>query len=70
MTCTFHHHACDCREQKIAVLMKAASDAAVALDWTKNNPAIDEEQRAENLSAVERVHAACDALNGVNEVSA
>lgn len=63
MTCTTHHHACDCREHKIAVLLKAAMDAAVELDWTKNNPAIDADTRDRNQQTVERVQAACDALS-------
>lgn len=63
--CTSHHHACDCREHKVAVLVKAALDAAVELDETKNNPSIDPEQRERNSQTLERVYAACNALGVV-----
>lgn len=60
--CTSHHHACDCREHKVAVLVKAALDAAVELDETKNNPSIAPEQRERNSQTLERVYAACNEL--------
>lgn len=62
MNCITHFHACDCREHKVAVLVKAALDAAVELDETKNNPSIDQEQKERNLQVVERVYAACNEL--------
>lgn len=64
-SCTSHHHGCECREHKVAVLVKAALDVAVELDETKNNPSIDPEQRERNLQVVERVYAACNALGVV-----
>ena len=63
--CTSHHHACVCREHKVAVLVKVALDAAIELDEVKNNPAIAPEQREKNQQIFERVYAACEAL-GVN----
>ena len=69
MTCTSHHHACDCREQKLSVLIKAALDAAVQLDDMKNCIVVsshsrgeDQETREKNRQTVERVYAACEAL--------
>lgn len=35
MTCTTHHHSCECREAKIAKLQRAAEDvlSMAGLDW-------------------------------------
>ena len=64
MSCTSHHHACDCREQKIATLTMAALEAVVELDWIKNLSAVSPEGREKISSIVERVYAACEALGG------
>lgn len=78
--CGTCHHACDCREHKFAVLIKAALDAAVHLDDMKNcivigsTSANDDRQRKDRSGqVVERVHAACEALGvdlGKHEVAA
>lgn len=78
--CISHHHACDCREHKVAVLVKAALDAAVQLDDTKHcvvgvSKSPDEDQRRQEKSSriVERVYSACEALGvdiGAPEVAA
>lgn len=60
-SCITHHHACDCREHKVAVLIKAAQDAAVELDELKNTALNSEEiDRAEPIVA--RLYSACEAL--------
>ena len=65
MTChTTHHHACDCREHKFAVLIKAALDAACELDAIKNIAPIDEEERERISQIVERIYAACEEVQG------
>lgn len=60
-TCTTHHHACDCREQQVAVLNKAALDAAVLLEYaSKGRLSPDEEDKCASVS--QRLYAACDTL--------
>lgn len=78
--CGTCHHACDCREHKFAVLIKAALDAAVHLDDVKNgvvgvskSPDDDQTRRDRSGQVVERVYAACEALGvdlGKHEVAA
>ena len=64
MTCTTHHHARDCREQKTAVLIKAALDARSMLFFLSSaadgftNP----EEKARVLSIRERIAVACEDL--------
>lgn len=78
--CESHHMACNCREHGVAVLIKAALDAAVQLDETKHcvvgvSKSPDDDQRRQEKSSqiVERVYAACEALGadiGAHEVAA
>lgn len=58
--CISHHHACDCREHKVAVLVKAALDASVELDWMKSSLAASEQERDRMAQIVERMHSAID----------
>jgi len=67
--CGTCHYACDCREHKVAVLIKAALDSATELDGLKaawaaaypNDDAVKEE--AERYGAtVESVYNACESL--------
>lgn len=58
--CISHHHACDCREQKIATLIKAALDAAMELDWMKNIVPASEEEIDQMRQIALRVYAACE----------
>jgi len=67
--CGTCHHACDCREHKFAVLIKAALDAAVHLDDMKNgvvgvskSPDEDQQRQDKSSQIVERVYAACEVL--------
>jgi hypothetical protein len=60
--CVTHHHACDCREQQVAVLIKAASDAAFELDEVKLLADISEEERVRLMGIAERVYAGCEVL--------
>ena len=68
MRCITHHSACDCREQRIAVLIKAALDAAVLLDEHKHlltEPGMTD--YAHDL--VRRIYLACEALGELQETS-
>ena len=65
MTCLPHHLACDCREHKLAVLNKAALDAASALDWIKNTPGLPPNLVEESRQLIERVYRAAEALGVV-----
>ncbi|MDO9010639.1 MAG: hypothetical protein Q7U78_02360 [Gallionella sp.] len=47
----------------ITVLRQAAIDAAVELDWTKNEPTISQETRERAQRIVKRVFVACEALD-------
>jgi len=47
----------------IAELRQAAIDAAVELDWTKNEPTVSQETRARAQHIVKRVFVACKALD-------
>lgn len=47
----------------IAELRQAAIDAAVELDWTKNEPTISQETRVRAQRIVKRVFVACEALD-------
>jgi hypothetical protein len=67
--CGTCHYACDCREHKVAVLIKAALDAATELDglqaaWAASYPGDESvKEVAENHRAtVERVYDACEQL--------
>jgi hypothetical protein len=67
--CISHHHACDCLEQNVAVLIKAALDSASELDslqgaCTKDPHAapISGEESARLRLVVERVYDACEQL--------
>lgn len=67
--CGTCHYACDCREHKVAVLIKAALDAATELDglraaWAAaypNDEAVQESAERHGAT-VERVYNACEAL--------
>lgn len=70
--CTTHHHACDCREHKVSVLIKAALDAASELDSLKSDAAQDPHaapiaihERDRLQSVVDRVYDACEQLGVV-----
>jgi len=63
MNCPVHIQKCDCRELKIATLRQAAIDAAVELDWTKNEPGVQPEIQQRAVSIIQRVFAACEALD-------
>jgi hypothetical protein len=72
MSCGTCHHACECREQKVAAMIKAALDAAAELDWLKNgiagvskSPDDDRERRERCSQIVERVYNACEPLGVV-----
>lgn len=58
MRCVTHHHACDCREHKVAVLLKAALDAAAELDALNTIAPINGEERERIQMVVARVYAA------------
>jgi hypothetical protein len=61
MTCRpTHHLACDCREQKFAVLIKAALDLAAEVDVLKAAAAITLNEKARILEIVERAYDACE----------
>lgn len=64
MTCTTHHHACDCREHAVAVLNKAALDAASELDALSGRfrDQIDEHDLAAIKDTVARVYDASEQL--------
>jgi len=64
---TAHHYACDCREHRLAVLNKAALDAATALDWMKNTQGLAVVVVEEAAAIVERIYAAAEALGVVIE---
>lgn len=70
MNCrTTHHVACDCREQKVAVLIKAALDAACELDGLQAAcPDMDQESHDAYRQSSERVYDACEQL-GVDPVT-
>lgn len=77
ISCVSHHHACDCREHQVAVLIKAALDSASELDgllsaWVSVYPGDESVQElAENYRAtVERVYQACEALGEQVGISA
>lgn len=50
---------------KIIALRQAAIDAAVELDWMKNEPAIKQDVRDCAQRIIERVFAACEALDEI-----
>jgi hypothetical protein len=56
--------------QKITALRKAAIDAAVELDWTKNEPGVQPEIRQRAASIIQRVFDACEALDTIQGVAA
>lgn len=68
--CTTHFNACDCREHKVAVLIKASLDAAVELDWIKNVRGVTTEQRESCKHLIERIYAANLNLDASDEVAA
>ena len=59
MNCPVHIQQCDCRELKIAALRQAA----IELDWTKNEPGVQPEIQQRASSIIRRVFDACDALD-------
>lgn len=63
MNCPVHIQPCDCRELKISELRLAAIDAAIELDWTKNEPSVKPEHSERAQRIIERVFAACEALD-------
>lgn len=68
--CITHHHACDCREHKIAVLKKCATDAALALDDLKNEVHMLDEKRDSMKQLIERTHDAVTQLATEEEIIA
>jgi hypothetical protein len=62
MNCTTHHHACDCREQKVAVLIKCALDLAPAVDAIKAFSSLTEAEKSEMQDIVERTYDAIEQL--------
>lgn len=58
-------HAMTTINQKIAALRQAAIDAAVELDWTKNEDGISPEIKERADRIVKNVFAACEALDKV-----
>lgn len=60
--CTTHHHACHCREHKIAVLSKSAQDVTIELDWLKKEFPMTDEKRDTIQQIVERCHAALNEM--------
>lgn len=56
--------------EEIAALRQAAIDAAIELDWTKNEPPAKPEDRQKAQRIVDRVFAACEALDGATFTSA
>lgn len=67
--CVSHHNACDCREHKVAVLIKAALDGAAALDDLReaafgdpHAAPIDAETNDRLQQIVDRAYAACEEL--------
>lgn len=61
-TCGTCYHACDCREQKVAVLIKDALDLASEVDTLKVAAKLAEEENARIQSIVERTYDACEQL--------
>lgn len=64
MSCITHHHACDCREHKTAVLIKAALDARSMLFFlgAAADGFTNAEEKARVLSIRERLEVACEDL--------
>lgn len=60
---------CEQLKLQIAALRQAAIDAAIELDWTKNEPTVKTEHRERTQRIVERVFEACEALDMVTETS-
>lgn len=50
-------------DMRILTLRQAAIDAAVELDWTKNEPGVAQDIRERAQRIIERVFAACEALD-------
>jgi hypothetical protein len=59
--CITHHHGCDCREQKVAVLIKAALDASFKLEHMFTLP--EDEEVACQLAS--RLDSAVEALGPI-----
>lgn len=53
-------------DHKLTVLIKAATDAAIELDWLKNKALIQPDEKKRVSQIVERTHAACEALQPGN----
>lgn len=66
---TSHYLACDCREHKVAVLIKAALDLAVESEHLKNDVPLDEEKKELIQDNVNRVHDAIEQLGWSAELS-
>lgn len=62
MNCPVHIQPCDCREHQIAVLIKAALDAAMELDYLKNEPSVTNDARESAMAIIDRLYAACEVL--------
>lgn len=69
-TCRTHHLACDCREREVAVLNKAALDAACELDSLSAHfrGQLDGFALANIKAIVKRVHDASEQLQPLIEV--
>lgn len=68
--CTSHHHACDCREQRVAVLNKAALDAAFELRSISNIiGCVSHEEKAKADGLADRIYNASEALCGYTDLT-
>lgn len=59
---TTHTNGGEKHQHHVAVLIKAALDAATELDWVKNSPGLAQEERERAEQIVERVYIACETL--------
>jgi len=50
-------------QHQVAVLNKAALDAAIELDWIKNDANISPAQKDQIINIIERVHTASQAIS-------
>lgn len=71
--CGSCHHSCDCREHRVAVLVKVALDLACEVDSLKAISRIAPEEKDRIQGIVERTYTACEDLGaeiGASEVPA
>lgn len=68
--CTSHHHACACREHKIAKLKKCATEAALALDDLKNEVPMPDEKLDSIKQIIQSTHDAVALLATAEEIIA